>query len=132
MLGCGELSEGRVQVIRYIDGGAYAHDIIMALCMRLTRVRYSTLFEFNNSTNSRRSLVQGIWMSPLSQSEEQVAPLLRRQLQAEKRIRGVGVFEALEYSDCPFHCLSLTLSRLQILRTHIATTSSTRIVSFMT
>jgi hypothetical protein len=25
--------------------------------------RYSTLFEFNNSTNSRKSLLSGIWMA---------------------------------------------------------------------
>ncbi len=54
------------------------------------------MFEFKHLINSRKSLLKGIWVSPLPKLAENVDPLLRGHLSAGQCIRRVGFFEAVE------------------------------------
>ena len=55
--------------------------------------RYSTSFEFNNASNSRKSLLSGIRMASVVQVDGDLQALLRRQGGVRK---GVGLFRFLE------------------------------------
>ena len=65
--------------------------------------RYSTSFEFKHSTNSRKSLLNGIGVGSLSQFEEYAGPLLRGHLSAGKRVRGIGFLKGIENADYFLH-----------------------------
>jgi len=52
-------------------------------------IKYSTLFEFKHSTNSRESLLSGIGVLPLAKIKEDVHALLGCHVETGKRARGV-------------------------------------------
>ena len=59
-------------------------------------IRYSTLREFKHSTNSRKSGLSGIGSTPLLNCEEDVDPLLRRQIPTRQNVRRIGLRKGFE------------------------------------
>lgn len=81
--------------------------------------RYSTLFEFKHSINSRKSLLKGIGVGSLSQFEEYIGSLLGGHLSARLCIGDVGFLKGVENADdflhgpilrCLFDCCGETRS----------------------
>ncbi len=62
---------------------------------------YSTLCEFQNSSNSRKSGLSGIDSSPLLNCEEDFDPLLRRQIPTSQNVRGIGLRKGFK-AECSF------------------------------
>src|SRR5580658_10964637 len=70
--------------------------------------RYSTLFEFKHSINSRKSLLKGIGVGSLAKFEENVGPLLGGHLISAPRVGGIGFLEATEDADHFLHIFYFT------------------------
>src|SRR5438552_18953667 len=64
---------------------------------------YSTTFEFNNPTNSRKSLFSGIGVAAVAKIEHYFQALLRRQAGVAARIGFFGIGEAVKYLDRLLH-----------------------------
>jgi hypothetical protein len=59
--------------------------------------RYSTPFEFNNSKNSRQSLVSGIGVTAVAEFDNDIQALLGGHRRVVARVGCIGVLEAGKY-----------------------------------
>src|SRR5580692_8812632 len=73
--------------------------------------RYSTLFEFKHSTNSRKSLLKGIGVGSLAKFEENVDPFLRAHSGPGKCVLCVRVLEAVKDANDFLHCFIMLRQR---------------------
>jgi hypothetical protein len=65
--------------------------------------RHSIFSELNNSTNSRKSLLSGIWMAAVAEFDYEFDSFLGRHGHVFTSTRSVSVFEAGENADLLFH-----------------------------
>ena len=73
-------------------------------------IRYSTLFEFKHSMNSRKSLFKGIGISSFAESKEDVNSLLGTHLSTGFCIRGIRCLKAFEDPNLFLHASFVILS----------------------
>ena len=78
-------------------------------------MRYSTLFEFKHSTNSRKSSLRGIGERSFLDREKYVDPLLGSHLTSRKGIRRVGFLESLENANGFIHIHDFSAGRPALL-----------------
>ncbi len=77
-------------------------------------IRYSALFEFKHSINSRKSLLKGIRIRSLPQFAKNVHTLLRGHLRACHGIGCIGLFKTVEDTGCLLHRLNLIALRIPL------------------
>ncbi len=76
-------------------------------------IRYSTPFEFKHSTNSRKSLLSGIGVGSLPDSEKDRDPFPRVHFASRMGIGGVGLFETTQNADHLLHRSHFTAFRAE-------------------